>query len=116
MTYQGLRLLDLKSVHEVIELFSRQWLCLTCIPRPAEPAGFYIQPFVEQDEPGRSTARFIVKRFDSVAASSAEQIQVIGVGIQVEGMLYQCGEPIDLLSHVCVTGDQVDIPDAGQIA
>lgn len=113
---EGLRLLDLKSVHEIIELLPGQWLRLTCVPRPAKSSGFYVQPFVEKDETGGPAARFIVKRFDPVAAPPAEQIQIVGVRIQIEGMLYQRGKPVDLLAHVCVTGDQIDVSDTGQIA
>ena len=75
--------------------------CFRSIPRPLETSGS-IQPFLHQDE-----SCFVkVKGFDFTAVPSAEQIDSIGVWIQLIDVADDRHQTIEALSHVGPSGDQ----------
>ena len=108
----GLRLLDVQAVHQVAELLPRQQLCFACIARPPEMSVFDIQSFIKEDE----SCRLVVESLYPVASPAAEQVEVVGIRIHVERMPHDSCQPLDLLSHVRVSADHVDVADTGKIA
>ena len=94
-------LVDGKAFHKPPEFLPGKKPCFRSIPRPLETSDS-IQPFLHQDE-----SCFVkVKGFDFTAVPSAEQIDSIGVWIQLIDVADDRHQTIEALSHVGPSGDQ----------
>ena len=99
---------DLQALHQCLVLFQCDLQCFFFCTGPAETAK--LQPFVKEKE----SVSFPYEPLDAVTASSAKQEEdILFIGLQLEVEFHNGCQPIDPAPQICITGSNVNLPEAG---